>query len=609
MAEDRSAAEEGSFQVLDLEIDMYRQTVRRQGQAIVLPDLSFRLLAVLILHAPDIIGKDELIREVWDDVVVGDETLSQRVRLLRQALGEDGQDPRYVSSVRGRGYRLICPVKKLDASTPPLQRRKSSLAVVAVAILAVVIWLVGVEREDEPLPRVANSIAVLPFSDLSPDQNYRYFADGMQEELLTRLSRMENLEVASRTSVEKYRSTGLSLPDIADEIGVSAVIESSIRIADDRVRITVQLIDAHTDRHLWADNYDRELSVENIFSIQQEVAERVARALELEYETGAVLENTPLPTASIDAYNAYLIGRYHTFQQTPEDLELAVDYLEQATALDSEFAEAYASLGWAYSFLGTIYGRQPPRVVYPKAREAAIRALSLDSELADARTLYADILTWYDWDFDAAEREYLKTIALDPLNVLGYALFLSTQQRHEEAIAVLEKRIAAHPEDPYVRINAAWAFLRARQYPRAIQEATLAAQHADARPVLGFTYLAMGATAEAVEVLETDLRLQGRKPRQLSNLATAYFKAGRDAQARQLLIELHAAVDELYASPDLLAEVYFAANDVDSGFAWLQEVVAVRARGAIFLQSSHMLDGHRQDPRYRALIEAVGFDQ
>jgi adenylate cyclase len=607
MNETTSAVAEGRFQVLDLEVDLARQTLRRRGQAILLPELSFRLLAALVRHAPDTIGKDELISEVWNNVIVGDETLSQRVRLLRQALGEDGQDPRYVASVRGRGYRLICPVRELGSSTPPLPRKWWLAVAAAVSIVAAAIWIIAADSGKQAPARTVNSIAVLPFSDLSPDQAYRYFADGMQEELLTRLTKIENLDVASRTSVEKYRSTELGLPAIAQQLGVSTVIESSIRVADDRVRITVQLIDAKTDRHIWAENYDRELTVENIFSIQQDVAERIGQALALEYKASPLSREVPLPTTSLDAYSAYLIGRHHTFLQTPEDLELAVTYLEQATAIDTEFAEAYATLGWAYSFLGTIYGQRPPRDVYPKAKEAAIRALSLDSELANARTLYADILTWFDWDFEAAEREYLKTVALDPLNVLGYALFLSTQLRHEEAIAALEKRIAATPNDPYVRVNAAWGFLHARQYSRAIEEAALAGQHPDARPVLGFAYLATGATDQAVGVLETDLRQQGRKPRQLSNLAVAYFKAGRVAEAQQLLEELQAAADARYFSPDLLADAYFAAGDADSGFKAYQEAVAARARGAIFLQLTPMLDGHREDPRYQALIQAVGF--
>ncbi len=610
MTETGPTARGGRYRVLDLEIDLARQTVRRGAEPIPLPALSFRLLAALVRHAPDPMGKDELIREVWGDVVVSDETLSQRVRLLRQALGEDAQDPRYVSSVRGRGYRLICPVKCLPPDCPdrPARTRRRMWPAVAAAVLlaAAIGFMVAGPGDRLPAPGV-HSVAVLPFADLSPDQDHRYFADGMQEELLSRLAKLENLELVSRTSVEKYRGTDMSLPEIAGALGVDAVIESSLRVADDRVRITVQLIDGQTDRHLWADTYDRELSVENIFSIQQEVAEQVGQALALEFTTGQPSAVGPLPTASIAAYDAYLIGRYHTYQLTPEDLRLAIGYLEQAVEIDPEFAEAYAQLGWAYSFVGTVYGRQPPREVYPKAKAAVTRALSINNRLANARTLYADILAWYDWDFAAAEREYRKTIELDPLNVLGYSLFLSTQLRHEEAIALLERRIAAVPDDPYVRINAAWAFMRAGQYARAIEEAKLGGQHADARSVLGFTALRMGDTDRAIEAFEKDLREKGRQPRQLSHLAIAYYTAGRDAEAQQLLEELIAAADARYVAPSQIAGAYFAAGDADKGFAAMDAAVAARDRGVIFIQTDMMLDGYRDDPRYQALIRAVGF--
>ena len=612
MIETDQVARDGRCEVLDLEVDLTRQTVRRGGELIGLPALSFRLLAALIRHAPDPISKDELIREVWDEVVVSDETLSQRVRLLRQSLGEDGQDPRYVSSVRGRGYRLICQVKPLATPDPgsPARNKWPALAAVAGLLVAAILWfaLFNDGPDQPPTAPGIRSIAVLPFSDLSPNQDHRYFADGMQDELLTRLTRLENLEVASRTSVEKYRSTDMTLPEIAREIGVSGVIESSIRIEDDRVRITVQLIDAQTDRHLWAETYDRELSVENVFSIQQDVAEQIGQALALEFAADETAANVPLPTASIAAYDAYLIGRYHTYQQTPEDLELAINYLEQAVEIDPEFAEAYAQLGWAYSFVGTIYGRQPPREVFPKAKEAVTRALSINNQLADARTLYADILAWYDWDFAAAEREYLKTMELDPLNVLGYALFLSSQLRHEEAIALLEQRIAAFPDDPYVRINAAWTFISARQYPLAIEQAKLGGQHVDSWSIVGFAHLGMGNIDEAVAAFETDLREQGRNPRQLAHLAVACYKAGRNAEAQQLLEEFNTAAESEYVPPTLLASIYFAAGDADNGFAALDAALAARDRGMMFLKSDMMLDDYRDDPRYGALLTEVGFN-
>jgi TolB-like protein/DNA-binding winged helix-turn-helix (wHTH) protein len=608
-----SSPENNVCQLLDLQVDLARQTLKRGTEAIMLPDLSFRLLAALIRCAPETISKDELVRVVWEEVVVSDETLSQRVRLLRQALGEDGQDPRYLSSVRGRGYRLICPVEAVPmtpvdvASLSPRWPTRVLFGAVVTAVLFSLFWLWPLDEETGQPASVAHSIAVLPFADLSPNRDHAYFADGMQEELLTQLAKLDDLQVASRTSVEQYRSTEIALPEIARELGVGAVIESSIRIADDRVRITVQLIDAQSDRHLWAEVYDRELSVENIFSIQQEVAERIGQALALEYKTTPAAAGVLLPTTSIDAYNAYLIGRHHTYAQTPEDLALAITFLGQAVAIDPQFAEAWAGLGWAYSFIGTLYGGQPPREVYPQAKQAATRALSIDHELANARALYADILAWYDWDFAAAEREYMKALALDPDNVMSYALFLSTQLRHEEAIALTEQNVAAYPDNAWVHINAGWNFLRAHQYERAIEEARLAAGHSDAHPVLGSAYLGLGEHEQAVEVFETNLRLQGRGPRQLSSLAVAYFAADRESEAQQLLNELTTAAATQYVSPDLIAAVYFAAGDTDNGFDAMAQAVEARSRGAIFLQTDSSLDGHRQDPRYQALVERVGF--
>ena len=608
MDEGSLTAQPRRVRVMDLEIDFDRESVRRDGELLDLPDLSFRLLAILVQRAPERVSKDELIREVWDDVVVSDETLAQRVRLLRQALDEDSQNPRYIASVRGRGYRLICPVEQVDRESGQVDPRNRWLMLAAFAasiILGTWIATYGLKYQSQQTP--VNSVAVLPFVDLSADQSHRHFADGMQEELLTRLTALKSLDVVSRTSVAKYRDTQLGLPEIAREVGADAVIEGSVRIVENRVRITVQLIDGVTDRHLWAGNFDRELSVENIFRIQEEVAERIASALRIEYAPDSTTAQHGLPTDNLQAYEAYLLGRYHTFQQTPRDLERAVLHLERATALDPQFAEAYASLGWAYSFLGTAYGRRAPRDAYPKAREATLRALALDGDLADARSIYADILTWYDWDFVAAEQEYLRTMELDPLNVLGYALFLSTQGRHDEAIMLIERRIDANPNDPYVFANAGWRYLNAGKTDQAISAATRAASHPDANSVLGYSLIAAGDVARAIEVFEADLDRYPGNPVQLSNLATAYFKGGRAVAGQELLEELLATSADAYVSPALIAAVYFAAGDPDDGFAMLDEAVSARAREVIFVQVSQMLTGYREDPRYAALFREIGF--
>ncbi len=607
MADNAAGDRQRRFRVLDLVVDLDRETVSRGKDRIDLPELSYRLLAVLVSQAPDLVSKDDLIHAVWGDVVVGDETLSQRVRLLRQALDENSQSPRYFESVRGRGYRLICDVGPVGEAAAQSKARVGLVAFALLTMAAAAIWFFSEPRdESQGAPPVA-SIAVLPFADLSANQSYGYFADGMQDELLTRLTDIEGLHVSSRTSVEPYRSTNLSIPEIAEQLDVSTIIEGSVRVDDDRMRITVQLIEAQTDKHLWADSFDRLLSVQNIFAIQEEVARQIAVALRQEYTDITAPVPVQLPTANLDAYTAFLLGRYHTFRQTPEDLEIAVANLELATTLDPNFAEAFAILGWSYSFLGTNYGNLLPGDAYPKAKEAALRAIALDGDLSDARSLYADILTWYDWDFEAAEREYLKTMDLDPLNVLGYALFLSVQERHEEAIELVERRLQANPDDPYVHINAAWRFLSAGHYDRAIQEAELAGGHADARAALGFAWLAKGDTERAIAYFVADLEDRGRSPQQLSNLAATYFRTGHEKQAQVLLTELETMAAARHVSPALLASVYFAAGDADRGFASLQDAVEAQVRDVIFLREWTVLDQWRDDPRYLDLIETIGF--
>jgi len=234
------------LRVLDIDIDTTSGTVWRGDEVIDLPELSFRLLVTLALRAPAMVSKDELISEVWGDVVVSDETLMQRVRLLRQVLGDDSQNPRYIASVRGRGYRLAAPVEVVAARTSTAQHRiprrwavGAAIGVVVLAAFAVLRLTVGVEDE---LPAM-RTLAVLPFDDLSEDNRFGFFADGMQEELLARLAGLDEVSVLSRTSVERFRDTSDSIPVISRSLGADGIIEGSVRVSDDRLRITVQLID------------------------------------------------------------------------------------------------------------------------------------------------------------------------------------------------------------------------------------------------------------------------------------------------------------------------------------------------------------------------------
>ena len=602
MGVDATTKAGGKFRLDDLVVDLDRQSVSREG-LIELPSLSFRLLAVLLMHAPNPVSKDQLIREVWGEVVVSDETLAQRVRLLRQALGESSQDPKYFTAIRGQGYRMICAVEPLASNGRRLPLRL--LAVGAACLVIAAGWFFSREP-NEAAPDRIEKIAVLPFADLSANGTYQYFADGMQEELLSRLARLTAVDVASRTSVEAYRSTTKNISRIADELGADAIIEGSVRIDDDRVRITVQLIDARSDTHLFARDFERTLSVQNIFTIQGEVAQEVTNSLSLSpgrVEHGAV---SRLPTENMEAYDAFLLGRYHTYRTTPQSLAEAIRFLERATQLDPEFALAYSDLGWAYSFMGTDYGTLAPADAYPKAKEAALRAISLDDGLGTARMLYADILAWHDWDFVAAEREYERALELEPTNVLGYALYLSARERHDEAIALMDRRLEADPDAPFVHVNAAWRYYDARQYAAAVAAAEAAGDHPDARAVLGAALRESGQIERAIAVFEADLATHGRTPNRLAKAAAAYFKNNQPGRGEALLGELEARADASFVSPMLLAEVYFSAGRTEAGFAALNAALDARVRGLIFLRVSHMLDGLRDDPRYLELLAAVG---
>ena len=602
--ETHSSQPSGLLRVDDLLVDLNRRSVRRGSETLEVTDRSYRLFEALLRHAPEEVSKDQLIAEVWDDAVVSDETLAQRVRLLRQSLGDDSQNPRYIASVRGRGYRLVASVSNTQ-EVLATQRSKWKAAVIGLVAATGLLLAWQVTRDVDMPASQPDALAVLPFKDMSAGQDHQFFADGMHEELLSRLAMIDGLAVISRTSVERYRGAEDSLPHIASQLGADAVVEGSVRVDGDRLRVTVQLIDAASDEHTWAANFDRQLSMQDIFELQSEVAIQIAEQLRLEYSEESQDYNR-LPTHSVDAYNLYLLGRFHVFKQTRTDLENAVDYLTQAIEIDSEFAEAYASLGWAYSFLGTGYGAQAPDEMYPKAREAALRALALDAGLSDARTLYADILTWYDWDFAAAEREYKKTLELDPLNILGYALFLSTQERHDEAIAMIERRIEADPDDPYVWVNAGWRYLNAGQTDKAIEAAGRAAEHGDSTSIIGWSRLTDGDTKAAVEVFEAALEAEGRTVRNAANLAIAYFRDGRRADGQDLLAELEDFTLDNQVSPESLAAVYFVAGDADRGFELLEESYAERSRGMIFLRVSEYLRDYRDDPRYLELVARVG---
>ena len=610
-SESRSASQ----MIGDLLLEPNQRLLWRGREKIQLPKLSYELLLSLVRHAPGIVGTDQLLTEVWGEVVVGEETVKQRISLLRQALGESDECPAYIESIRGVGYRLVVPVSVARAKRTSAFRFKTTvLAMMGLLILSIVVWNFD-ELRDSIAPDIPNdpwSVAVLPFQDLSAGSDKAYFSDGMHEEIITRLSGVDGLAVTSRTSVLPYRDVQKSLREIARELQVDLIIEGSVRHSGDRVRITVQLIDAANDDHLWAENYDRPLSISELFAIQSDVAEQIAKALAMELtveDEGAAEE---LPTDSLNAYNSYLLGRYHLWRGNADDLRRSIDFFEEAIAEDADFVQAHIGLGHALTFAGTSYGWLAPQEAFPLAEKQAAQALRIAPNSGAALALRGDILTWYHWNWAEAEVAYQEAMVADGDVFLGYMLLLAVLNRDDEALRLTEQSIKRFPRDQWVRTNAAWRFLGAGEPQRAIAEANIAIEindtYGDAYEPRGWANLALNNTDLALSDFARNVVIQNRSPASLAALAIANIRAGYHQEAGNLLDELLALRASRFVPAEEIARVYTQLGDFDAAIHWLEQAYADRSRGLIFLNVNASWDPIRNDPRFKNLCQKLGLD-
>ncbi len=605
----------GTTRIGDLLLDPHQRLLRRGHEKIRLPNLSYQLLLSLVRHAPGIVTTDQLLNEVWGNVVVGDETVKQRVSLLRQALGDSSEKPEYIEVIRGVGYRLIAPVSAaMQEQKHSPHSTSAAMVVLGLLVIGSAVMLFDRAGQKDAI-RVSDtpwSLAVLPFEDLSAGSDHAYFSDGIHDEIISRLSKIDILAVTSRTSVLPYRNAAKNIREIAGELGVNLIIEGSVRHSGDRVRITVQLIDADNDIHLWAQNYDRPLSVSSLFAIQIDVAEQIALALETELTIEELDEMRLLPTDSLDAYNSFLLGRYHLWRGNPQDLRLSIGFFEQALAFDSKFARAYIGLGQVLTFVGTSYGWMAPHEAFPLAEQNVAEALRLEPESAEALTLRGDILTWYRWQWPEAEEAYRQAITINEDYVLGYAILLSILNRNDEAVQLIETHISRHPRDHWIRTNAAWRFLAAGDPRRAIAEANVAIEiddsYGDAFGSRGWAHLAIGEVDYAIEDFKRHLNLQNRSPIALSSLAIAYIRVGNRDDAMKLLDEISQLESTSFVPPDVFARVYVALGDFDEAILWLNRAYDARSRGLIFLNADASWDSIRDDPRFLSLRQKMNLD-
>jgi TolB-like protein/DNA-binding winged helix-turn-helix (wHTH) protein/Tfp pilus assembly protein PilF len=447
------------------ELDRRSGELRREGLRVRLQEQPLRVLEALLAEPGEPVTREALRQRLWpDDTFVDfDNGLNRAINRLRAALGDEAGNPRFIETLERRGYRFIAPVGAPEAkpserppaaadtgSPPPRGRRRARWlgGVGALALAAVLIALGQARRrtanptDHEPI----RSLAVLPLANLSGDSTQDYFSDGMTDAIITNLASLPALQVISRQSVMRYKGSAKPVPEIARELGVEGVVEGSVVRSGGRVRISAQLIHAPTDRHLWAQSYERQL--EDVLALQGELSRAIAEEVRITLATNETRRLTPQGRVKPEAYDAYLLGTYQWNQRTEESLDRALAHFRAAIAIDPDFAPAHAGLALAYS-PRLIFGYVPPGRGLAEEKTAALRALELDPTLGGARAALA-VSRAYEWDWVGAEAEYRRAVETDPGSAVAhqwYGWYLRALGRFDEALAQRRRALELDPLD------------------------------------------------------------------------------------------------------------------------------------------------------------------
>lgn len=563
------------LRVGDLVLDTGKRQVSRSGELVELPKLSYRLFAALASAAPDVLTHQELIARVWDGRVVSAETVTQRIKLVRHALGDDASNPRYIGLVRGQGYRMLQTVETLPSEDEDFgveEAKRSNgvstalkdaspmlrgvyFAAIAVLATAGLLFAYGAfsPRTDhgpiDPATAGSRSVAVLPLKNRSAAESDAFFVDGIHDDILTSLAKVNSLKVVSRTSVEQFRDTEKTIGEIGQELGVAAILEGSVQRAGDRIRVNVQLIDVRTDTHLWVNSFDEELTVANVFSMQSDIANAIAQSMQsvLSVEEHSRIANAP--TESLAAYEAYLRGVQLLRRRTGATIEAAIVQFKEAIRHDSQFAAPYVGLADGYQLLPS-YASRPAEDLLPLALTAANAAIDLDPEngpayasLAmvhfEARRLRISAITSND-----PEPIFLHALKLSPNYATGYQWYgeyLAASGRPEEAVIQFERGAEIDPLSPILNHVYAHALRNLGHFAKAEARFRKAIEidpgFARAYQGLASFYFSNGRLADAALAAQQAALLNPAGATNFALLSNIYVQLGDDVQAARWLAE------------------------------------------------------------------------
>ncbi len=561
-------------------MDSRERRLLRNGEVVPLTPKVFDVLLALVHNSGHILSKDEVMKLVWPNTAVEEGNIARNISTLRNALGERPREPQYIETVPWRGYRFVASVKEVR------------------------------DRSDRP---AITSIAVLPFVNIASDQTLEYLADGFTETLINNLSQLAGLKVMSRNSSFRYKDRATDAQAVGRELNVQAVLMGRIAKRDDLLSISVELVDARDDSHLWGAQFNRQPV--DIFVLQERIAQEITERLRLKVTRKEQQQLTRRHTENAEAYQLYLKGRYYFNKLTMDGVEKAIDYFQHAIDKDMHYALAYAGLGDSFNYVG-----KPV-----EAKQAVIKALDLDETLGEAHASLGFFKFIYDWDFAGAEREWKDALDLNPNYGEAHhwsAIYFANVGRHDEAGAEAKRAVELDPLSLMMNMTPALTSYLARDYDSAVAELRriidMEPNFLVARSVLGNVYVQQGlyerAMAEYQKVLDLSKGVTVVETAMKAVIAHAYAKWGKRSKALKMLAELEKAsclssTRASSVSPHSIAEVHAAVGQIDQAFEWLNKACDQRDMQMVSMKTNPTLDNLRADPRFAGLLGRVGLPQ
>ncbi|HEY2961609.1 MAG TPA: winged helix-turn-helix domain-containing protein [Pyrinomonadaceae bacterium] len=562
----------------------------REGELVPLTPKVFDILLTLVENSGQVVSKDDLMKRVWPNTFVEEGNLTQNISLLRKALGESPGGVQFIETVPRRGYRFVAETgetseapdlnplvsAEIPAQIPavvaaPVRTRRTPAFVLAAGL--VVVSIIGLMYFTSKAGNTAaiQSIAVLPFVDESADPDGEYLNDKIAESLINSLSKLPQLRVVPRSVVAAYKGKEIDPRKIGEELNVRAVVTGRMRRHGDIISIQADLIDLQNVAQLWGQHYDHKVS--DVLLVQDDISRDIFENLRLKLN---VEEKKQL-----EAYRLYLKGRNSWNKRTGDALQEAIEFFNQAIEIDPNYGAAYAGLADCYNML-VVYGRLQPKEGFPKAKEAALKALEIDESSAEAHSSLAFIKFRWDWDRAETEREFQTAIRLKPAYAPAhqwYSSYLVAVERFDEAIAEAKRTEELEPLQFVASSHLGWIYYLSGKNDEAIEQCRkileIDPSSFPARRYLGLAYEGKGMYAEAISEFQTGLKLSG-SPLMLALLGHAYAVAGKRAEAQQVLNDLQQLQSQRYVSPYTVAVIYAGLGDQEQAFKWLDKAVEER---------------------------------